>query len=133
LRGSPIAAAIGTAIGNPITFPFIWMAIYKTGIFFIPSFKMETKVHFWRFFVALKDTLINFDVEQFFDKIYPIFFPMLIGSIPYYIFTFVVSYFLIRILLKNFRIARKIILQKHKEHADKSIENKKLKEKNSEQ
>ena len=31
MRGSIIASAIGTVVGNPLTFPFIWAFVYKTG------------------------------------------------------------------------------------------------------
>jgi uncharacterized protein (DUF2062 family) len=31
LRGNLIAAAVGTVVGNPWTFPFIWLATYKVG------------------------------------------------------------------------------------------------------
>lgn len=31
LRGHLIAAAVGTVVGNPWTFPFIWLATYKVG------------------------------------------------------------------------------------------------------
>lgn len=37
LRGNLIAAALGTFVGNPITFPFIWAATYKTGHFLLGS------------------------------------------------------------------------------------------------
>lgn len=113
LRGSPVAAAIGTAFGNPITFPFIWMTIYKTGLLFMPSFKMtNSALNLWEFFASVKDTIISLDVDKFFDKIYPIFFPMLIGSIPYYVITFAVSYFSIKALLKEYRIARQMLFAK---------------------
>ncbi len=119
LRGSPIAAAIGTAFGNPVTFPFIWLTIYKTGLWFMPSFKMENTVNFWNFFKSLGGTVLKLDIDKFFDQIYPIFFPMLVGSLPYYIFTFLVSYFLILVALKEFRIARRMISKKHKEFLEK--------------
>ena len=32
LRANIVAAAIGTLIGNPWTFPFIWVLIYQTGM-----------------------------------------------------------------------------------------------------
>ena len=112
LRGSPVAAAIGTAFGNPITFPFIWITIYKTGLFFMPSFKMVGNVKFVEFFISVKDTIVSFDIDKFFDKIYPVFFPMLIGSIPYYLITFLLSYFVIRSLLKEYRLARQLIFAK---------------------
>ena len=34
IRGNLIAALLGTIVGNPITFPFIWGMIYKVGAFF---------------------------------------------------------------------------------------------------
>ena len=33
IRGNFIAALIGTIVGNPITFPFIWGLIYKIGTY----------------------------------------------------------------------------------------------------
>lgn len=37
LRGNFLAAALGTFVGNPITFPFIWAATYKAGHFLLGS------------------------------------------------------------------------------------------------
>jgi uncharacterized protein (DUF2062 family) len=31
LRANVVASAIGTLIGNPLTFPFIWLSSYKLG------------------------------------------------------------------------------------------------------
>ena len=31
VRGSMLASAIGTSVGNPLTFPFIWYATFNTG------------------------------------------------------------------------------------------------------
>ena len=33
LRGNVVAALLGTAVGNPFTFPAIWLATYRTGSF----------------------------------------------------------------------------------------------------
>lgn len=33
IRGNMLAAALGTAIGNPLTFPFIWLMTYEIGRF----------------------------------------------------------------------------------------------------
>ncbi len=35
IRGNLLAAALGTFVGNPITFPFIWAATYKAGHFLL--------------------------------------------------------------------------------------------------
>jgi uncharacterized protein (DUF2062 family) len=31
LRGNVLASAVGTVVGNPVTFPFIWLATYQVG------------------------------------------------------------------------------------------------------
>ena len=31
VRGNLIASAVGTVVGNPVTFPFIWIASYNVG------------------------------------------------------------------------------------------------------
>lgn len=35
IRGNLIAGALGTFIGNPVTFPFIWLATYNLGMFML--------------------------------------------------------------------------------------------------
>lgn len=37
LRGNLIASALGTFVGNPLTFPIIWAATYKTGHFVLQT------------------------------------------------------------------------------------------------
>lgn len=37
IRGNLIASALGTFVGNPITFPFIWAATYQTGHWVLQS------------------------------------------------------------------------------------------------
>ena len=114
-RGSPIAAAIGTAFGNPITFPFIWVTIYKTGLYMMPSFSEgSTHLQLWEFFTEMKHCILELDAQRFVDSIYPVFFPMLIGSIPYYIIFFFGSYFLIIGLLKEYRQAKSDLKGKEK-------------------
>ena len=48
LRGNLIAALIGTFVGNPFTFPFIWIFIYKVGNIFFKNdnnFSLEFTFH----------------------------------------------------------------------------------------
>ncbi|MDP3898068.1 MAG: DUF2062 domain-containing protein [Mesorhizobium sp.] len=35
IRGNMLASALGTAVGNPLTFPFIWGATYELGRFIL--------------------------------------------------------------------------------------------------
>lgn len=74
LAGNVIAAAIGTAFGNPLSFPFIWTATYKVGIFILGGHYLERagEINLFLLFRRL-------DVSQLWD---PILKPMLTGAIP---------------------------------------------------
>jgi hypothetical protein len=69
LRANILASAIGTAVGNPWTFPFIWVWIYETGSIILriePAALAQNKVS------------IDYLLEHALD----IFLPMLVGGIP---------------------------------------------------
>ena len=73
LRGNLIAAALGTAFGNPLTFPFIFAAAYRIGIYLLgaqPSDRVETNL-----FTLLR----QLDFEPLW---HPIIKPILIGGLP---------------------------------------------------
>jgi uncharacterized protein (DUF2062 family) len=84
IRGNVVAAAIGTLVGNPWTFPFIWIATYETGVMLLGS---DVRVDIAEF-------LSTFNI---FDKPYetlkPVLWPLLLGSIPYMILVWVAVYF----------------------------------------
>ena len=65
IRGNYVAALLGTIVGNPITFPFIWGLIYKVGAFFTSTKQKELNHE------------INFDMIM--TQTYEIFLPMLLG------------------------------------------------------
>ena len=66
IRGNFVAALLGTVVGNPITFPFIWGLIYKVGAFFTSSKHIE----------------INHEIslDMILTQTYDIFLPMLLGG-----------------------------------------------------
>lgn len=78
LRGNFIAAAIGTAIGNPITFPFIWAFTFRVG-----QIMLGEPVHHRA--EPRLDGPSAYTVEAisgFFERTWPVVKPMLVGSIP---------------------------------------------------
>ncbi len=86
MRGNLIAATVGTIIGNPWTFPFIFYLDYKIGTtIFLNS-------------VDYYELKISFFVENF----EALFYPTLLGSIPIALFVWFVTY----IICKNFLIKR---------------------------
>ena len=78
IRGNLVAALLGTIVGNPVTFPFIWGLIYKVGAF-VTSTKPKELNH-----------EINFDM--IITQTYEIFLPMLLGgailAIPVWLLTY---------------------------------------------
>ena len=88
LRGNIVASLIGTFIGNPFTFPFIWIFIYKVGNIFFKnnqSFSLE------------------FTFQSLFDQGYEILIPMLIGSLIVSMPIWFISYFTVKFLMSSFK------------------------------
>ena len=93
LRGHIIAAAVGTVVGNPWTFPFIWLATYKTGQILLGSAEAAPWPAVTMFKHVVTDlgaliwpTLTGEDtwdaLRQVLLDLRALIWPMLIGSIP---------------------------------------------------
>ncbi len=80
LRGNFIAAAVGTAIGNPWTFPFIWIWTYTFGRWLLGD-------------AAPPITLRELTVGLIFERPALVLWPMVVGSIPTAIVAGLLSYF----------------------------------------
>ena len=87
-RGNIVASLIGTFIGNPFTFPFIWIFIYKIGNIF---FKND------------QNSSIELTFQSLYDQGYDILIPMLIGSLIVSIPVWFISYFTVKFLLSSFK------------------------------
>ena len=87
-RGNIVASLIGTFVGNPFTFPFIWIFIYKVGNLF---FKNE------------QNSSIELNFQSLFDQGYDILIPMLIGSLVVSIPVWFISYFAVKFLMSSFK------------------------------
>ncbi len=100
VRGSIIASALGTAVGNPWTFPFIWVSVLYTGRHMLKADGVnDVPIDFTTFFEKAMHAIINLDFHLFFEDIWPILWPMMVGCIPYYIVVWLVSYFTVRHML----------------------------------
>jgi uncharacterized protein (DUF2062 family) len=75
LRGNMVAAAFGTAVGNPLTFPLIFSASYRLGRWMLggpdPDSAAPTPM--------LTESLMSLDVGLIWA---PVLKPMLIGGMP---------------------------------------------------
>ena len=92
IRGNFIAALIGTVVGNPLTFPFIWGLIYKIGTY-VTNIKLEKITH-----------EINFDMIV--NQTYEIFFPMLVGGVIIAPLVWIITYYIIHSFIESFKKRR---------------------------
>ena len=106
VRGNILASAIGTAAGNPWTFPFIWISVLYTGRWFLGETQSGAKVEFLQVFEKSMHALMTFDFSLFFADIWPILWPMMVGCIPYYIVVWAVTYYLVKDMLEKIGSAR---------------------------
>lgn len=95
LGGNLVATALGTVVGNPLTFPFIWASTYRLGrsILGAPHVRgEESMVH-------------NLAVRSF-DTIWPVVKPMIVGSVPLGLAAAAVTYVIVFNAIRAFRIVR---------------------------
>ena len=69
LRGNVVASAIGTAVGNPWTFPFIWAWIYAIGQWLLGA-------------EATSDLPVVLSFNYIFERPLDVLWPMTVGGFP---------------------------------------------------
>jgi uncharacterized protein (DUF2062 family) len=88
IAGNMIAAAIGTAAGNPLTFPFIWVASFNVGTWVLGSDPNTPRPG---------ELELSFDVlTNSFMTIWPTLQPMVLGGMIIGLFVGLASYFIVR-------------------------------------
>lgn len=98
LRGNLLAAVLGTAVGNPLTFPLIWSVTYAVGRGVLGVLAPGSVVH----------TTAGGDVlSQSFDAIGPLILPMVIGGIPIGLVAGGVSYAGVWYLVRGYQTRRR--------------------------
>jgi uncharacterized protein len=99
IRGNLIASALGTFIGNPITFPVIWLAVFEVGRYIVGA-------------PADSDPNIAHAMQQAgaFDRILPSLVPLAVGSVPVGIVLGCVFYVLTRSGVEAYQSQRRKLL-----------------------
>ncbi len=96
-RGNIFASAIGTLVGNPWTFPFIWVATFEAGVRLLPGY-LDHPVRTETFVPVMADlfsALLTFDLALINEKVWPIWYPMMVGSIPLALVAWAASYWFV--------------------------------------
>lgn len=94
MRGNIIASAIGTVAGNPWTFPFIWIWTYNIGLWLLGQEQVG----------SLPD---SFSMQYIFDNPLNVLWPMAIGSLPSGTVAWLVAFFIMRDIVKRYRLRRR--------------------------
>ena len=97
LGGNLIASAIGTAIGNPLTFPFMWWSSYAVGRGLIGG-----SPHHERFGQIMRGI-----GKAPFSELLPILKPMLVGALPLGALSGVVTYLIVRFAVRAYQTGRR--------------------------
>jgi len=105
-RGNLIASAFGTFVGNPITFPFIWIATYDLGRLILNAGKPTN----------LQPQALSSDLffTHALDKLWPIIGPMMLGGILIGVPCSVLIYFLVRPAVETYQSKRRAALAKRR-------------------
>lgn len=97
LRASIVAAAIGTVVGNPWTFPFIWLWIFKLG----------------NWMMGTDSSLAGHEISMgyLWDHPWQLLAPMVAGAVPTAIVTWFVFFWVIRRMVGRYQELRRQRLQ----------------------
>jgi uncharacterized protein (DUF2062 family) len=111
LRGNLIASAIGTSVGNPLTFPVIWLATYKLGNIVLGGTwhaEPEFGEHFYK---------------QSFEQLWPLIKPMTIGAVPIGLAIGLITYLIVYQSVSVYQARRRMRFQSiRKKRIDASAE-----------
>ena len=111
VRGNLLASALGTFVGNPITFPFIWATSLSTGRWMLGLDDESAPVDLGTAMSDVLGSLWSFDGEQAARGLAaiwePVFWPMLLGGAPWGLLVAGVVYWLTYRAALVFREARR--------------------------
>ncbi len=106
VRGNVLAGALGTAAGNPWTFPFIWVSVLYTGRFLLGEYG-RSQIEFTKVFEKAMHALITFDFSSFGRDVWPVVWPMMVGCVPFYIAAWAITYYVVKKSLEKIGRFRK--------------------------
>ncbi len=111
IRGNMVAALIGTVLGNPWTFPLIWVWTYKLGIWLGAGSHSATssEQRVGGLLPDVVDGILRFDVRFLVAEVWPIMAPMLAGGAVTATVVWIVAFLLLKRVLdiyQNRRAAR---------------------------
>ncbi len=99
LRGNVVASAIGTAVGNPWTFPFIWTWIYTLGQWLMGA-------------DAASDFPATLDLDYIFERPLDVLWPMTLGALPTAVVVWIVIFWPVRGAVAEYQHVRHLRIRR---------------------
>ena len=110
-RSNFVAGLLGTAVGNPWTFPFIWIWTYELGRRMGAGNELASAPDFVGIFTDLPSVvvkaLISFDLDSaYFENVWAVLWPMMVGSIPTFVLVWLACYLFLKPLVATYQVKR---------------------------
>ena len=107
VRGNMLASALGTAVGNPLTFPIIYSAAYRLGRHLLGVGQIPTPPHADFDVVAQGEAIMAQGVDpSTLSQLLPMLKVTAVGALPLALVAFAVFYAIIYKLTQRFQAAR---------------------------
>lgn len=105
VRGNVVASAVGTVVGNPLTFPFIWLSTYQLGTALLGQTAGEADAA-----VSGSASLAGLAAASgggVLQSIGPMLLPMVVGAVPLGLACAAACYAIIYVTLRQIRGRRR--------------------------
>jgi len=108
IRANVLSSAIGTAIGNPWTFPFIWVWVYELGLMMGASIDGHgtEDLDFAAIFSNMMEAALRFDLAYLIESIWPVWWPMFLGSLPTFAVVWLAFFLPLRSMIETYQVGR---------------------------
>jgi len=110
LRANIIASAIGTVVGNPWTFPFIWVGVFNVGNFILNSSGsgavVAKNIDFLHVLTESVAAMHRLDFNYLFETSAPVVWPMLVGCVPVAILVWIIFFVPLKPMISKYQTAR---------------------------
>lgn len=118
-RSNVVAGLLGTAVGNPWTFPFIWIWTYELGRKMGIGADLAGEPDFVAVFTDLPSVIvkavISFDLDAgYFENVWAVVWPMMVGSVPTFILVWLAFYLVLKPVVATYQ-ARRIARRRRKQ------------------
>lgn len=120
MRASVLASALGTVVGNPWTFPFIWISTYRLGRWmgFGGELGAPERIDFGHTLARAADAIWHLDIPHLAYAVWPVVKPMTAGGALLGAAAWLTSYLLLRPVLTAYKEARNRRLEQGQARAE---------------